>query len=90
MSVGRICTRVVATAAPDETVRAAAERMAEFDVGTGVGFEVDGYHVSENFRPKNPLPQKWSSGWVIVQQTILKPQRAGIGRHHCLLHKVIR
>jgi len=34
MSVGRFCTRVVATAAPDETVRAASERMAEFDVGT--------------------------------------------------------
>lgn len=34
MSVGRICTRVVATAAPDETVRVAAARMAEFDVGT--------------------------------------------------------
>lgn len=34
MSVGRICTRVVATAAPDEMVRAASARMAEFDVGT--------------------------------------------------------
>ena len=34
MSVGRFCTRVVATAAPGETVRAASERMAEFDVGT--------------------------------------------------------
>lgn len=34
MSVGRICTRVVATASPDESVRSAAARMAEFDVGT--------------------------------------------------------
>lgn len=34
MSVGRICTRVVATAAPDETVREIARRMSEHDVGT--------------------------------------------------------
>lgn len=34
MSVGRICTRVVATASADETVRAAADRMAEHNVGT--------------------------------------------------------
>ena len=34
MSVGRICTRVVATAAPDETVREVARRMSEHDVGT--------------------------------------------------------
>lgn len=34
MSVGRICSRVLATASPQETVRVAAERMAEFDVGT--------------------------------------------------------
>ena len=34
MSVGRICTRVVVTASPDESVAAAARRMAEHDVGT--------------------------------------------------------
>lgn len=36
MSIGRICTRVVATASPDETVSAIAERMAEHNVGTVV------------------------------------------------------
>lgn len=34
MSVGQLCTRVVATAAPKELVRAAARRMAVNDVGT--------------------------------------------------------
>lgn len=34
MSVGKICTRVVASAAPSESVRAAAHRMAEYNVGT--------------------------------------------------------
>jgi CBS domain-containing protein len=34
MSTGRICTRVVYTAAPDETVRAAAARMDQKGVGT--------------------------------------------------------
>jgi CBS domain-containing protein len=34
MSAGTICTRVVATASPSETVRTAARRMAENDVGT--------------------------------------------------------
>jgi CBS domain-containing protein len=34
MAVGRICSRVTATASPDESVRAAARRMAEFGVGT--------------------------------------------------------
>jgi CBS domain-containing protein len=34
MSVGRICSRVVATAASGETIRAAARRMADHDVGT--------------------------------------------------------
>lgn len=34
MSAGRICSRVVATAAPDEMVGTAARRMAEYDVGT--------------------------------------------------------
>lgn len=34
MSVGRICTRIVATASARETVRDAADRMAENNVGT--------------------------------------------------------
>jgi CBS domain-containing protein len=34
MAVGRICSRITATASPDESVRAAARRMAEFGVGT--------------------------------------------------------
>ncbi|HEY7636334.1 MAG TPA: CBS domain-containing protein [Gemmatimonadales bacterium] len=34
MSVGRICSRVVATASGSETVRTAAARMAEHEVGT--------------------------------------------------------
>jgi CBS domain-containing protein len=34
MSVGRICSRVVATATGSETIRKAADRMAELDVGT--------------------------------------------------------
>jgi CBS domain-containing protein len=34
MSVGRICSRVVVTASPTESVRTAAWRMAEQDVGT--------------------------------------------------------
>ena len=34
MSAGRICSRVVATAAPAETIRAVARRMADHDVGT--------------------------------------------------------
>jgi CBS domain-containing protein len=33
MTEGRLCTRVLATAAPDESIRKAAGRMAEFDVG---------------------------------------------------------
>jgi CBS domain-containing protein len=33
MSAGRICTRVVATGAPDETVQAVARRMAKHNVG---------------------------------------------------------
>ncbi|MFW6199550.1 MAG: CBS domain-containing protein [Gemmatimonadota bacterium] len=36
MSIGRICSRVVATASPNETGRAIAERMAEHNVGTVV------------------------------------------------------
>lgn len=34
MSVGRICSRVVATASPGENIRVAARRMADHDVGT--------------------------------------------------------
>lgn len=36
MSAGRICTRVVATATPRETVAVVADRMAENNVGTVV------------------------------------------------------
>lgn len=39
MSAGRICSRVVATASPDETIGAAARRMGEYDVGTIVVME---------------------------------------------------
>ncbi len=39
MTVGRICTRVVASASAQETVRAAAKRMAANDVGTLVVLE---------------------------------------------------
>ncbi|HEU5261780.1 MAG TPA: CBS domain-containing protein [Gemmatimonadales bacterium] len=42
MSAGRICSRVIATASPDESIRAAARRMAEYDVGTLVVLEGDG------------------------------------------------
>ena len=34
MSAGGICSRIIATASPDESIRAAARRMAEYDVGT--------------------------------------------------------
>lgn len=34
MSVGRVCTRTVITAHPEDTVTAAAQRMASYDVGT--------------------------------------------------------
>jgi CBS domain-containing protein len=39
MSAGRICQRVVVTATPGESVRTAASRMAENDVGTLVVVE---------------------------------------------------
>jgi CBS domain-containing protein len=42
MSAGRICTRVVATIVPEETVRTAARRMAEQKVGTLVVVQADG------------------------------------------------
>jgi CBS domain-containing protein len=41
MSIGRICTRVVATATPNESGRAAAQRMAEHNVGTVVVLDED-------------------------------------------------
>ena len=41
MTVGRLCTRVLATAAPDESIRKAARRMAEFDVGALVVLKED-------------------------------------------------
>ncbi|HEY7195194.1 MAG TPA: CBS domain-containing protein [Gemmatimonadales bacterium] len=41
MTAGRLCTRVLATASPDETIRAAAQRMAEFDVGALVVLKED-------------------------------------------------
>lgn len=42
MSAGRICSRTVATVRPEETVRVAARRMAELDVGTLVVRDGDG------------------------------------------------
>jgi len=42
MSAGRICSRVVVTALPDELVRVAASRMAENDVGTLVVVKSNG------------------------------------------------
>ncbi|HLB53877.1 MAG TPA: CBS domain-containing protein [Gemmatimonadales bacterium] len=39
MTVGRICSRVVATATSNETIRAAAQRMSVNDVGTLVVLE---------------------------------------------------
>jgi CBS domain-containing protein len=39
MLAGQICSRVVATASPGETVGAAARRMAEYDVGTVIVIE---------------------------------------------------
>lgn len=41
MAVGRICSRVIATASASESVRVAARRMAEYDVGTVVVLEGD-------------------------------------------------
>jgi CBS domain-containing protein len=39
MSVGKVCLRTVVTARPDETVKAAAQRMKQYDVGTLVVVE---------------------------------------------------
>lgn len=41
MTAGRICSRVLATASPDESVRKAASRMAEYDVGALVVLKED-------------------------------------------------
>jgi CBS domain-containing protein len=45
MSVGRICTRIVVTASPDEPIAEVARRMEEYDVGTAV--VVDGAKVPQ-------------------------------------------
>lgn len=42
MSAGRLCSRSVATAWPTESIRTAARRMAENEVGTLVVMEADG------------------------------------------------
>lgn len=42
MSAGKICTRVVATVSPRESIRVAARRMAENDVGSLVVVNLDG------------------------------------------------
>jgi len=42
MSAGRICSRTVVTARPEESVRVAARRMAQNDVGTLVVVRADG------------------------------------------------
>ncbi len=34
MTAGRLCSRVLATVSPDETIKVASQRMAEYDVGT--------------------------------------------------------
>lgn len=39
MTAGRLCSRVLATASPDETIRKVARRMAECDVGALVVLE---------------------------------------------------
>jgi signal-transduction protein with cAMP-binding, CBS, and nucleotidyltransferase domain len=46
MSVGRICSRVMVTAGPYESVRAAAVRMADSEVGTLVVTEANGAEVA--------------------------------------------
>jgi CBS domain-containing protein len=45
MSAGRICSRTVMTATPEEPVRVAARRMAEFEVGTLVIVSADDTHA---------------------------------------------
>lgn len=46
MSAGRICSRIVVTATPAETIRAAAARMAEHDAGTLVVVDPEGTHAA--------------------------------------------
>lgn len=41
MSAGRLCSRVMATASPAESIRTASRRMAEYDVGTLVVLKED-------------------------------------------------
>ena len=43
MSAGRTCTRVIATASPDESIGVAARRMEEYDVGSLVVVGGDRY-----------------------------------------------
>lgn len=45
MSVARLCSRVVATAAPNENIWTAAERMFDLEVGTLVVVEPPGHAV---------------------------------------------
>jgi CBS domain-containing protein len=47
MSVGTICSRIVATASETETIRVAAERMGELEVGTLV--------VVSRGHPRHPI-----------------------------------
>ena len=41
MTAGRLCSRILATASPDESVRKAAKRMADYDVGALVVLKED-------------------------------------------------
>jgi CBS domain-containing protein len=50
MSVGKACTRSVATVGPEETVHEAAKRMAQHEVGTLV--------VVEGYRPVGMLTDR--------------------------------
>ena len=45
MSVARLCSRVVATASPAESIRTAAQRMFDHEVGTLVVVEQPGHAV---------------------------------------------
>jgi CBS domain-containing protein len=45
MSVGRLCSRIVATASASENIRTAAERMFDQEVGTLVVVEQPGHAV---------------------------------------------
>lgn len=69
MSIGRICTRVVATAGPEESVRDVAERMAEHNVGTIV--------VVDSDRPVGILTDRDLA--VRVLATGLDPESTRIG-----------